>query len=108
MSTGSSSAIPPLLIGSIPGLLDPSQPARLLRNQYSQLLFASFHPQTASPDHDIFNFKSLSLHDELYRPKRVVIEITPDGSFWRFVPRARREEGDTDESLWPKLVDICG
>jgi hypothetical protein len=88
--------------------LDPSQPARILRNPSSHLHFASFHPHTASPSRELLNIQSLSLNEELYRPKRVVVELTSEGSFWRFVPRARREKGVRDEGFWPKLVDICG
>ncbi|KAG9316378.1 hypothetical protein JVU11DRAFT_2411 [Chiua virens] len=35
------------LLGSQPGLLDPSQPPRLLRSPDSKLSFASFDPKTA-------------------------------------------------------------
>jgi hypothetical protein len=99
---------PPVLSGMAPGMLDASQPSRILRNPASQLHFASFNPYTASPDRELLHIQSLSLKEELYRPKRVVIEVTPEGSFWRFVPRARREDGVSDEGAWPKLVDICG
>jgi hypothetical protein len=98
----------PILSGTEPGLLDPSQPSRLLKNPNSQLHFASFHPHTASPNRQNNTFEPLTLNEELYRPKRVVIEITTGGSFWRFVPKARCEDGAKDEGSWPKVVDICG
>ncbi|KDQ53479.1 hypothetical protein JAAARDRAFT_161530 [Jaapia argillacea MUCL 33604] len=98
------------LRGSVPGQLDPSQPTRLLRLPGSTLSFASFHPQTASSlREDVLDLQKLSLNEELYRPKRVVIETTPDGrSFWRFVPKAKREPGVEDEGIWPRVIDICG
>jgi hypothetical protein len=41
--------------------------------------------------------------------KRVVIETTSNGeSFWRFVPRAKREEGCEDEGVWPRIIEVCG
>ncbi|KAJ7262165.1 hypothetical protein B0H12DRAFT_1217556 [Mycena haematopus] len=53
--------------------------------------------------------RTLSLNEELYRPKRVVIETTCSGeSSWRFVPKARWEEGVLDEGSWPRVIDLCG
>jgi len=99
------------IAGPIPGLLDPTQAERLHRVQGSTLSFASFHPLAASASHDISNIRNLSLNDELSRPKRVVIETTPGTngtSFWRFVPRARWDQGVENEGVWPRVVDICG
>ena len=94
--------------GSQPGLLDPSQTARLLRLPGTILSFAAFHPRAASSEIHI-DVDKLSLNEELYRPKRVVIETLPDGdSFWRFVPRARRGIGVEDEGAWPRVINICG
>jgi hypothetical protein len=101
--------------GTIPGILDPSQPARLLRLPTSTLLFASFDPHTAHVDgtKGFPNLGKLSPDEqhEYYRPKRIVIETTPNGeNFWRFVPRARKEDsvGMQDEASWPRVIDICG
>jgi hypothetical protein len=100
---------PRKISGSVPGLLDPAQPERLLRMPDSRLSFAAFDPRAASGLQEIPDLRKLSLNEELYRPKRVVIETTPSGeSFWRFVPKARREEGVLDEGKWPRVVEICG
>lgn len=114
---GSSNTLPsPISIsGSTPGVLDPSQVNRLLRQPNSKLSFASFDPRTAHIDgtKDFPDLGKLSLDEqsEHCRPKRIVIETTPKGaSFWRFVPRARMEEGVLlhDEGFWPRVVEICG
>ncbi|KAJ7188255.1 hypothetical protein C8R46DRAFT_879254 [Mycena filopes] len=98
----------PRIAGTTPGVLDPQQPHRLLRRPSSTLSFASFDPRVASADHG-WDLRSLSLNDELYRPKRVVIETTCAGeSSWRFVPKARCDEGVSDEGEWPRVIDICG
>ncbi|KAL0955909.1 hypothetical protein HGRIS_002100 [Hohenbuehelia grisea] len=97
------------LDGTKPGLLDPTQPARLLRVPNGTLAFASFDPRTATSSSDIPDVRKLSLNAELYRPKRVVLETLPNGqTFWRFVPKARWEEGVLDEGAWPRTIDICG
>ncbi|KZT26725.1 hypothetical protein NEOLEDRAFT_1131729 [Neolentinus lepideus HHB14362 ss-1] len=95
---------------SVPGQYDPSQSGRLLRFPGSKLSFASFHPRAASAWRDALpDINKLSLNEELYRPKRVVIETTADGqSSWRFVPRAKCELGVEDEGVWPRIVDLCG
>ncbi|KAJ7497305.1 hypothetical protein FB451DRAFT_1335525 [Mycena latifolia] len=98
----------PRIAGTIPGVLDPQQPLRLLRRPSSTLSFASFDPRAASGDHG-WDLRGLSLNEELYRPKRVVIETTCSGeSSWRFVPKARWDEGVTNEGEWPRVIDICG
>ncbi|KAG1716400.1 hypothetical protein ID866_752 [Astraeus odoratus] len=105
----SSSPAPRTIRGTKPGLLDPSQKSRLLRFPDSELLFASFDPKTAFVDHIEPDIRKLNINDGLLPPKRVVIEATPKGAcFWRFVPRARLEDGVQDEGLWPRLIDICG
>lgn len=97
------------LFGTTPGLYDPGQPTRLFRRLNSQLNFASFDPRTAAPDSSIPNLDKLSLKDELYRPKRVVIETTSLGeSTWRFVPKAQLEPGVENEGSFPRLVNYCG
>lgn len=110
-------SIPRSISGTTPGILDPSQPARLLRLPASKLSFADFDPSIAhvnpaSPG-TFPTLQNLSLagESEQYRPKRIVIETTPEGkSFWRFVPRARREDDVSlhDEGSWPRVVEICG
>ena len=91
------------LIGPHPGQHDQTQPSRVLRHPDARLLFASFHPLTAS------NAQPYHAHDGTPKPKRIVIEIHPSGfSHWRFVPRARLEEGVVDEGSWPRLVDFLG
>ncbi|PFH51481.1 hypothetical protein AMATHDRAFT_80212 [Amanita thiersii Skay4041] len=98
-----------VLTGTVPGLLDPTQPLRLLRHPTSTLLFAAFDPLTATVQRDLPDIHKRSLDKELYRPKRVVVEIALNGGrYWRFVPNARREEGVVDEGSWPRDVDICG
>ncbi|KAF8629663.1 hypothetical protein AX17_005602 [Amanita inopinata Kibby_2008] len=92
--------------GSVPGLLDPTQPERLLRLPGSKLLFAAFDPLTAT---DVTGPGKHSINEEFCRPKRIVVEIMPNGdSHWRFVPNARREDGVPDEGEWPRPVGICG
>ena len=91
------------LLGTHPGQLDQTQPSRVLRHPDAKLLFASFHPLTAS------NVQPGPTHDGSSNPKRIVIEVQPNGSsHWRFVPRARLAEGVSDEGCWPRLVDFLG
>ena len=91
------------LLGPHPGQLDQTQPSRVLRHPDARLLFASFHPLTAS------NVRPSHAHDESSKSKRIVIEMHPSGlSHWRFVPRARLAEGVVDEGSWPRLVDFLG
>lgn len=91
------------LLGPHPGQLDQTQPSRVLRHPDARLLFASFHPLTAS------NVRPSHAHDGSSKPKRIVIEMHPSGfSHWRFVPRARLAEGVVDEGSWPRLVDFLG
>ncbi|KAJ3724490.1 hypothetical protein C8R42DRAFT_661941 [Lentinula raphanica] len=100
---------PPKLTGSTPGVLDSTQPDRLLTFSNSTLSFASFNPRTATSSHLTSDARKLSLNEGSYNPKRVVIETSPTGErFWRFVPKARLDEGVVDEGDWPRVVDICG
>ncbi|KAF9222556.1 hypothetical protein BS17DRAFT_880975 [Gyrodon lividus] len=95
------------LRGTQPGLLDSSQPSRLLRFPDSRLSFASFDPKTAHVEEP--DIQKHGTTETIAPPKRIVIETTPKGaSFWRFVPRARLEEGAQDEGAWPRIVNICG
>lgn len=99
----------PIITGTVPGVLDRTQPERLLRQSGSKLSFASFDPRTATSQKDVPDLRKLSLNEELYKPKRVVVETTPAGEcFWRFVPSARRAEGVPDEGKWPMPVELCG
>ncbi|KAF8893331.1 hypothetical protein BD779DRAFT_1467705 [Infundibulicybe gibba] len=108
MSSNAGPSSPKKISGTVPGLLDPSQAQRLLRLPGSRLLFASFDPRTASAP-DVPDLHKLSLSEELYRPKRVVIEMASTGeSFWRFVPSAQREGGVLNEGEWPRVVQLCG
>lgn len=96
-----------ILRGAQPGLLDTSQPSRLLRFPDSKLSFASFDPKTALAEEP--SVHNLNNSGNLTPPKRVVVETTSKGaSFWRFVPRAHLEEGAQDEGVWPRVIDICG
>ena len=90
--------------GTIVGLLDPTQPTRLLSTPQSKLSFATFHPRAASA-----STRNLTAQDELCSKKRVVIEILPTGEcFWRWVPRAKGVDNVADEGSWPRIVSICG
>ena len=97
--------------GTFPGVLDPTQPSRILQTQASVLSFASYEPRAATSE-QIPDFGNLSLNDdhcERCRPKRVVIETIPSkGNFWRFVPNAIREQYVEDEGTFPRLIKICG
>lgn len=96
-----------ILRGTQPGLLDTSQPSRLLRFPDSKLSFASFDPKTALAEEP--SVQTSNNPGNLVPPKRIVIETTSKGaSFWRFVPRARLEEGAQNEGVWPRVIDICG
>ncbi|KAI0823676.1 hypothetical protein BC628DRAFT_1324599 [Trametes gibbosa] len=106
---GSSRVHPPRnLHGSKPGLLDSSQPGRLLRVPGSTLSFSIFDPFTAasSPSNARKRYDP-----EPPRPKRIVVETQPGlrgPSRWRFVPRARRAPGVEDEGVFPRRVMIDG
>ncbi|KAH9928227.1 hypothetical protein B0H21DRAFT_826329 [Amylocystis lapponica] len=92
--------------GTVPSILDPTQPKRLLRHPSSKLLFASYNPLTATP-----RVPGLSAQHQPYNSKHIVIEITSgstDTYSWRFVPRAHQAEGIEDEGLWPRDIEICG
>jgi hypothetical protein len=96
-----SSFAPPTLAGAAPGVLDAAQRARLLPHG-GHLLFAAFHPQAASA-------ARANAPEPLTRPKRVVLELSPNGApLWRYVPRARLAPGVLDEGAWPRAVDLCG
>ncbi|KXN84405.1 hypothetical protein AN958_12664 [Leucoagaricus sp. SymC.cos] len=94
--------------GTQPGILDPTQPSRLLRSHGARLSFVVFDALTANAGYVQDNTKH-RLNTELYRPKRIVVETTPSGECtWCFVPDAERENGVVDEGVWPRIVDLCG
>ncbi|KAJ2916810.1 hypothetical protein MD484_g3626, partial [Candolleomyces efflorescens] len=97
-------------VGATVGVLDATQKARVLRNPNSTLHFSAFDPLTASGQDVNLEFRKLNIQqEEKYPPKRIVLEVSPNGqSSWRFVPRARKEEGAKDEGMWPRVVDLCG
>ncbi|KAF8161091.1 hypothetical protein B0H34DRAFT_788231 [Crassisporium funariophilum] len=98
----------PIISGTIPGLVDRTQPSRVLRTPESTLSFAYFDPGTAT-SHDIPDLDKLSLKDQLCRPKRIVVETIPNrGSSWRFVPNALLDHDANDEGQFPRIVNICG
>lgn len=95
---------PIIISGTVPGLLDLTQPARLLRHPTNRLFFASYDPLTAATSDQ----RRLPMHNQP-RSDRVVIEMTLGGeSFWRFVPDATLENGCVHEGHWPRVVYICG
>ncbi|KAL0945962.1 hypothetical protein HGRIS_012240 [Hohenbuehelia grisea] len=95
----------PQLKGTVPGQLDPLQRQRLLRVPDSSLAFACFDPYTA----DASASQKRPLGNDIYVAKRVVLEAMPNGDIsWRFVPKARLEDGASDEGVWPRIVSICG
>ncbi|KAI6143048.1 hypothetical protein BKA82DRAFT_28842 [Pisolithus tinctorius] len=66
--------------GTQPGLLDPSQPSRLLHFPDANLHFTSFDPKTALVDRQEPDMRKLNIPDILPPPKRV--EGTQDKGFW--------------------------
>lgn len=108
-SAGPSTTQIPKISGATPGMLDPTQAERLCRIPNSKLSFAAFNPLTASAPQEMLDLRKLSLNEELYRPKRVVVETAPTGEcYWRFVPSARRDDDVSDEGQWPRTVELCG
>lgn len=97
-------------VGPVPGVLDASQRARILRDPTSELCFSAFDPHTAGGQDATLNLRRLHIQEDRPAPKRIVIEITPRTKqcTWRFVPRARKEEGVEDEGIWPRVLDLCG
>lgn len=108
------SNVPPFLSGTVPGLMDPSQPTRLLRTPSSSIFFAAFDPLAAHASifpniHSSKRFKHANSAEP--NAKRIVIETDPENGtcVWRFVPRAKIEDGSFgNEGSWPRLVKLCG
>ncbi|TBU36299.1 hypothetical protein BD309DRAFT_1024452 [Dichomitus squalens] len=93
------------LIGSTPGLLDPTQPARVLRGDGWKLSFAILDPvvlgEAVTP----------GASTEADGKRRIVIETPPLGAGalrYRLVPNAELDPGVENEGSWPRTVDICG
>jgi hypothetical protein len=86
------------LFGAAPGLLDPDQPARLLRDPAAHTLaFAAFDPGPLGPP------------DDAAAPApRLALEISANGIGWRPVPHARRAPGVPGEGTFPRAVNVCG
>ncbi|KAH6913817.1 hypothetical protein BKA70DRAFT_1094838 [Coprinopsis sp. MPI-PUGE-AT-0042] len=93
--------------GTQPGALDPSQRARILRHPNATLLFATHDPKTAGGEGEVINMARLTLDEHGFsKPRRVVLEIFPNGNCsWKFIPKARLE-GVTDEGLWPRVIEL--
>jgi len=99
------------LSGSKPGVLDASQPSRILRRPNASLSFAAYDPLTAIAP-EAASLKNLSISENASKPaphKMIVVETVPDqGLFWRFVPKARLGPGVVDEGTFPRVVNLCG
>ncbi|RDX43290.1 hypothetical protein OH76DRAFT_1487982, partial [Lentinus brumalis] len=98
------------LRGSRPGLLDPTQPDRVLRHPRSVLTFSTYDPQTATGSVQRGHPSGTRPHTPDLT--RIVVESVPGteigSSTWRFVPAARLAPGVVAEGTWPKFVDLCG
>ena len=96
---------PLVLSGCIIGVLDPTQPQRILNSPDSQLHFATYHPLAGSAARS----PTTTDRQALCHSGRIVIETLPDGScVWRPVPLAVGASTISDEGSWPRLIDICG
>jgi hypothetical protein len=97
--------MPDVLMGSKPGLLDATQPGRLLLDSGSSLLFATLDPRTVHTN----AVDSMSENDKYKFSSRIMIEMLANGNvFWRFVPLSNLAIGVCDEGQWPRLVSFCG
>ncbi|KAL5507344.1 hypothetical protein ACEPAH_6800 [Sanghuangporus vaninii] len=95
----------------VDGLTSCLTPA-VIRHPTASICFATYDAGTATGDrseNNAFGFQKLSLHQELYRRKRIVVESKEnETSTWRFVPNARWEQGVDGEGEWPRVVEFCG
>lgn len=86
--------------GLQPGVLDPTQPARILRNPSSILSFATYDPLVFAPD------VAIPPHT------RIVIEHTPgpgQTDWFRVVLSAHLAPGILGEDVsWPRVVFLDG
>ncbi|KAL7281665.1 hypothetical protein ACG7TL_004982 [Trametes sanguinea] len=82
-------AVPRAIHGTKPGILDNTQPERLLRIPGSNLIFAAFDPLAASGSNTTRTRKRYD--PDPARPKRIVVEVPPE-----------------DEGVWPRRVIVCG
>lgn len=98
----------PIIEGSYPGRLDPTQPSRSLRSPASCLLFATYDANTACGALPGIGIILGTAKGDSKR--RVVIETdaATRTCSWRFVPAAKIEPGVEDEGIWPRLVNFCG
>ena len=96
---------PLVLSGCTIGILDHTQPQRILNSPNSRLDFATYHPLAGSA-------ACTAATTECQPPShsgRIVIETLPDGNcVWRPVPLAVGASTISDEGSWPRLIDICG
>ena len=95
----------------IPGEILHASYARILRRPGGGIYFSAYDPGTATGEQSeaTFGFQKLSLSQELYRQRRIVVEYREnEPATWRFVPRARCEEGIDGEGEWPRVVEFCG
>ena len=93
----------PLLRGTQPGLLDPSQSSRLLVDPQASLHFATF-------DGSIANGDPRNSESPPNERRRIVIETfhgRSDPCRWRFVPPALMSPGLQSEGTWPRVISIC-
>jgi hypothetical protein len=98
------SPMPDVLMGPKPGLLDATQPGRLLLDSGSSLLFATLDPRLAHTS----VVDSMSKNGKYKLSGRIMIETLANGNiFWCFVPLSNLAIGLSDEGQWPRLVNHC-
>lgn len=95
----------PLVLGGCTiGVLDHTQPRRILNSPESRLHFATYHPLAGSAARPT----NASCQPSSY-PGRIVVETLSDGScVWRPVPLAVGADSISDEGSWPRLINLCG
>lgn len=93
----------PHLSGVKPGALDPTQPARILCNPSSVLIFATYDPVA---------FASVGLDVALPPDARIIVEHTPgsgQANWFRLIPPPRLAPGVRGEDgSWPKVILLNG
>ena len=95
-----------ILQGCKPGLLDPTQPSRILRHPDSTLSFAVFNPLAATGS----DSKAGTQEKPSSYARRIVVETLPGARIkhWRYVDEAELGPGVQEEGSWPRLVVVCG